>query len=115
MTCQYKRTETTDCLGRDVSRGENATAICNCVMDDFARDKICRRFFREAELVDIRPKLFCCEDLRQLFHQCVEASGCLAGSFDIRKYPNDGKDVWRNYERVRFRFCPFCGQGLEQR
>lgn len=109
MSCKYKRSEITDCLGRDVSRGINATAICNAVIADDQRNDICRRFYREEELAEIRPKLFCCEDMRQLFHQCVEETGCLAGSFDIRRYPNDGKDVWRNYERVRFLFCPFCG------
>lgn len=110
MPCPYKRTETTDCLGRDVSRGINATAVCNFTEE--RHWQVCGRYYREAELVDIKPEVFCCWGMEQLFHECAEDSGCLAGSFDIRKYPNDGKDVWRNYSRTRFTYCPFCGTRL---
>src|ERR1700758_2303527 len=111
MSCPYKRTNTTDCLGRDVSRGINATAICNFAVEGL--EEVCPRYYREAELAHIRPKLFCCAEMQQLFHECAEDSGCFAGSFDIRKYPNDGKDVWRNYARVKFVHCPFCGTRLQ--
>lgn len=111
MPCPYKRSPTADCLGRDVSHGANATAICNFGDADVI-SKNCDRFFREAALAEILPAFFCCLDLQQLFHRCAEEVGCLAGSFDVRRYPNDGKDVWRNYERIRFNFCPFCGTKL---
>jgi hypothetical protein len=39
----------------------------------------------------------------------MENSGFVMGAFDICIRPNDGKTVWRNFERVRFEFCPFCG------
>lgn len=110
MSCPHKLDDKRDCLGRDVSRGMNATAICNVVGAEETLGKICPRFYRESELAEIAPRQFCCEEMRYLFHRCVEETGCLAGSFDIRIYPNDGKDVWRNYERIRFRFCPFCGK-----
>jgi hypothetical protein len=57
----------------------------------------------------------CCESWRQLFLACAEEDGYMAGALDVRKYPNDGKDVWRNYERVRVSFCPFCGAKQEWR
>lgn len=110
MSCPYKRTEKTNCLGRDVSCGMNATAVCNFLEE--RHWQVCGRYYREASLAEIKPKLFCCMEMQQLFHECAEDSGCLAGSFDIRLYPNDGKDMWRNYRRIRFIYCPFCGTRL---
>jgi hypothetical protein len=80
------------------------------VLSDSERGEICRRFYREAELAHIKPREFCCLRLEMLFHECAEESGFMAGAFDFRIYPNDGKDAWRNYYRTRFKFCPFCGK-----
>lgn len=110
MACQFKRDECTSCIGNDVSRGIMATAICNFDMTDMRRGEECRRFYREAALIQIAPRQFCCESMRHLFHDSAEESGYLAGAFDIRRLPNDGKDVWRNYRRIKFDFCPFCGK-----
>lgn len=71
-----------------------------------------------ASLKEVFPQMWeqeppCCEEYRLLFLQCAEESGYLAGALDIRIHPNDGKDVWRNYRRVRMRFCPFCGTRLD--
>ena len=78
--------------------------------------KKCPRFFRMCALRDLAPNLwekegcgFCCREWQHLFLLCAEDSGCLRGAFDIRRYPNDGKNVWRNYRRARFTYCPFCG------
>lgn len=102
-TCPYKFNESVDCCGYS-ARG---TVICNVAADDNFRAKHCQRFYRIVELNSLKPS--CCEDLRFLFNRCAEDGGSLVGSFDIRKYPNDGKEVWRNYERIKFEFCPFCG------
>lgn len=120
-TCPYKRDEKHDCLGRWVGSGIAATAICNMLhkgdeWDDprsrETREGGCSRWYREAALADIAPEKFCCAEMEQLFHECAEADGYMAGGFDLRKYPNDSKDVWRNYERIKFRFCPFCASSL---
>ena len=47
--------------------------------------------------------------------RCMEADGCMAGALDILHRPNDGKIVWRNFERCEFVYCPFCGRRLEKK
>lgn len=102
--CPYKLDERTDCYGHSAK----GLAICNFVIEDDRRRKECKRFDRVAELQKNAPT--CCQGLQILYYRCAEEIGSFTGSFDIRKYPNDGKDVWRNYERVKFLFCPFCGK-----
>jgi len=106
--CPFKRDENTSCTGHRT----NGPIVCNLVVDDFRRGNMCSRFYREAALNDIKPDQFCCPPMDYLFHDCAEDSGYLAGAFDLRKYPNDGKDVWRNYSRIKFSYCPFCGKQL---
>lgn len=99
--------------------------VCNMLADETSGDKIgegrrCGNLFdRMCGVHDLMPELWadaagessslCCEEWRMLMLKCVEESGYMAGGVDIRIYPNDGKDVWRNYYRTRFRFCPYCG------
>jgi hypothetical protein len=69
-----------------------------------------------ADLARSYPELWgdqvCCEEWRMLALHCIESSGYMAGALDIIKAPNDGKMAWRNFERARFGFCPFCGAEL---
>lgn len=101
--CPYKRDAHHSCYGNHVS----GPSICNCIGVKVHQE--CHRFFRVATLEDIKPEKFCCVMMETLFMECAEPDGFAAGCFDIRKYPNDGKDVWRNYSRTQFMFCPFCG------
>lgn len=107
-TCPYKQGEDWDCL---YCRASGLT-ICNIVNPRY--HETCGRYYRMAELKELMPELWtqnvCCYEYRRLMLDCAEESGCMAGAIDVRKYPNDGKGVWRNYERIRLRFCPFCGQ-----
>lgn len=102
--CPYKLDKQIDCYGYSAK----GAVICNFLIDNDRRRKECHRFDRVAELQKNTPT--CCQELQIFHYRCAEEIGSLAGSFDIRKYPNDGKDVWRNYERVKFLFCPFCGK-----
>lgn len=104
--CQYKLTQSTDCCGCYIK----PDSICNVVFNDEQRSRFCRRYDRIGELDRSEHKPSCCFEFEALYYKCAEDSGSMKGCFDIRKYPNDGKDVWRNYERVSFLFCPFCGE-----
>lgn len=112
-TCPFKRNPKTNCCGYP-ARGP---IVCNFI-DQKGDGSIwanhCQRYWREASLQDIKPVSFCCPQMENLFHDSAEGSGYMAGGFDIRKYPNDGKDVWRNYVRTRFVYCPFCGSKLSE-
>ncbi len=102
----HKQSERTDCWGGAV-RG---LVVCNVL--NIERIRACPRYYRMATLHADMPELWgtvCCDDYRALMLRCAEADGFMAGAIDVRRYPNDGKDVWRNYERVRLAFCPFCG------
>jgi transcriptional regulator with XRE-family HTH domain len=76
--------------------------------------KHCQRFYHVAEIKDIAPGLwegdYCCRDWAVMFINCAEDTGYNLGAFDLRHIVSDGKDVWRNYYRVRFKHCPFCGE-----
>lgn len=110
--CPYMQDEGVTC------RGNPAKGPIICNMLNHTSWKSCQFYYRMAELKDLAPNLwhqkpgpntFCCYEWKYLFLDCAEASGFLAGALDIRIYPNDGKDVWRNYRRARFELCPFCG------
>lgn len=106
--CPHKHGEDFDCWYQR-ARGP---VVCNMMSMDQVRR--CPRYYRMAELHDAFPWLWrtggtCCMDLRLLLLKCAESGGYMAGAIDARIYPNDGKDVWRNYERFRLQFCPFCG------
>lgn len=113
--CPYKRDPNHSCRGSWVGSGMAATSICNHLATERFPNpwRDCSNYYRQADLHDLKERTdltdFCCGEMESLFHQCVEESGYMAGGFDLRIYPNDGKDVWRNYARTRFRFCPFCG------
>lgn len=109
LGCPYRRDEKHSCRGSYIGSGVAATSICNFGERSYTG---CNRFYREAALADIKPETFCCPEMENLFHDCAESDGYMAGGFDLRIYPNDGKDVWRNYQRVKFRVCPFCGTRL---
>ena len=108
-----------DCMFNSIS----GPSVCNvqataqwhdCLGGD---DRRCgARFYRMCGLRDLLPDLWdkdcCCHEWRMLMLHCAEDTGYVAGGIDIRMYPNDGKDVWRNYMRVRLSFCPFCGADL---
>jgi len=114
--CPHRQSDERDCLFRPIiSRG--GPSICAYSGPQNWRDH-CERFYRMCAVRDIAPGLwggeegidFCCQSFRLMFLKCAEpGGGHMQGAFDIRIYPNDGKDVWRNYARVRFSFCPFCG------
>lgn len=109
--CQHKQDERHDCIWRTA----NGPVVCNMLhMDQIRR---CPRYYRMCELHKAHPELWgetCCPDYRQLMLKCAEESGFAAGCVDVRIYPNDGKDVWRNYMRVKVRFCPYCGAAKEE-
>ena len=91
--------------------------ICNLVDMELGA-KTCRRFYRMCELRELMPELWgqpCCIEWAVLMLNCAEEDGHMAGVVDVRIYPNDGKNVWRNYKRVRLRHCPFCGAEKPQR
>lgn len=107
--CPHRQADGYDCLYHS-ARGP---VVCN--MMDMEQIRRCPRYYRMCELHKDRPELWgqaCCTDYQFLMLKCAEASGFAAGCVDIRIYPNDGKDVWRNYERVKFQYCPFCGAQL---
>lgn len=111
-TCPFKRGDNHDCVGGYLG-GMNATAICNWVGEHADKERgRCSRYYYEAALHDIKPAEFCCKQMENIFHECVENSGYMAGGFDLLKQVNDRQMVWRNYERVKFTFCPFCGKRL---
>lgn len=114
--CPHRQADGYDCLLRRIMSSVGPS-ICAFVNPKMWRDA-CDRFYRMCSLRDIAPGLwgeegrdFCCHIWQLLFLKCAEGGGGhLQGAFDIRIYPNDGKDVWRNYYRVRFTYCPFCGK-----
>ncbi len=104
--CPHKQSDRTDCLGN----AQLGPVGCNVLNMDTTRS--CPRYYRMAALHEHMPKLWstvCCEDYRALMLHCAEADGFMAGVIDVRRYPHDGKDVWRNYERVHIQYYPFCG------
>jgi hypothetical protein len=106
--CPFKQTDRHDCYFH------LATGPVLCNWKDFgAIRRTCHRYYRMAELHDLMPELWsgdtCCSEYRHLMLRCAESGGFAAGCIDARRYPNDGKDVWRNYLRVRLAYCPFCG------
>lgn len=111
--CPHRQADGYDCLYRS-ARGP---VVCNVIDADSIRR--CPRFYRMCGLRDLMPELWtgdvCCTEYRLLMLRCAEESGFAAGCVDVRIYPNDGKDVWRNYERVRLQFCPYCGAKQAER
>lgn len=109
-----------DCYG-NYTLSHGMPAICHTVSEnDTFQLKNCHRYYRSAELKRNFPELWqdagvCCQDLKRLLLECAEDSGYLKGALDIRKYPNDGKDVWRNYKRVKLAYCPFCGASQQDK
>lgn len=111
-TCPFKRDAEHDCTGGRVT-GHNAMVICNWVGKTADEDRRrCSRFYAEAALAEIKPEKFCCKQMENVWHECAETSGFMAGGFDLLKQVNDRIFVWRNFERVQFTFCPFCGERL---
>lgn len=113
--CPHMQTAELTCL---FQRAMSHTGPACCFFVNPKMWRHCSLFYRMCAIRHIAPGLwagtegvdFCCQSWRLLFLQCAEpGGGHLQGAFDIRRYPNDGKDVWRNFERVRFKFCPFCG------
>src|SRR3712207_668708 len=100
--CPHKQSAGTDCWGQ-AARGP---VVCNVLNIDSIR--ACPRYYRMASLHRSMPEVWgtiCCEDYRALMLRCAEADGFMAGAIDVRRYPNDGRDVWRNDERVHLQFC----------
>jgi hypothetical protein len=110
--CPHKQNEKSTCTGYPA----NGPIICNMISMDQVQE--CDKYYRMCELRDHYPQLWtkevCCEEWRYMMLRCAEAGGSLSGACDLRVYPNDGKDVWRNYYRVWFRHCPFCGQKVHR-
>jgi len=105
-----------DCLARSCFGG---AAPSICVYYGARHHRECPLYYRMAALAGSFPELWAdgvyCEMWRFVALRCMEADGCMAGALDILHRPNDGKIVWRNFERCEFVYCPFCGRRLEKK
>jgi hypothetical protein len=98
-------------------RAIDSRGPATCVFVNPGIHRECRLWYRMCELHDLAPNLwgkigedFCCHEWQRLFLRCAEDSGHRQGAFDVIVHPNDGKVVWRNFERLRFTYCLFCGR-----
>lgn len=111
--CPYKQSETHDCWFQQ-ARG---LVICNGSVGNIKA--FCPRWARMADLADLMPELWtgeiCCDSYRFLMLRCAEDDGHMAGAVDMLVYPNDGKQVWRNFVRLKMAYCPYCGQKQPER
>ena len=113
MPCPLKQTEDCDCQFHS-ARGP---VICNGEWR-FVKDH-CPLWGHMATLRDLVPELWtgevCCPDFRVLMLRCAESDGYMRGAIDIRYQNSDGKNVWRNFYRLKLAYCPFCGAKQPER
>lgn len=111
FTCQHKQGIGYTCR---FNRADGPI-VCNLALPkEDSGQRGCNLYWRMCSLHDVMPELWtddvCCYEWRSLMLNCVEVDGFAVGAVDIEIVPNDGKMVWRNFDRVIFKFCPFCGQ-----